>query len=450
MTSSCWKKTSPGPSCGPAGRSSSSARRRRRAASRTSAQSAALACTTKLRVNRPRARASGGHAGRLASGSSGAAVSPRQFGGRRRAGPAEPGPDHPALLARPGRVFHVRDGPREPAAQHGQQLRRLAARPAVHRGQQGHLGLGPVAAERAGQRLVQVAGRRPPRRTRDHRPARPAPGARAGPRRPRPAPSPGRRPPRGAAPGGSAARRRPGSPSARTPPRRPRTPGGTGRRTPTSSQPGPAVRGVQPGQFLVLQQQRHRRMIDVAQHPGPGGRDPDPVGRERLEQLGRGVRVHRPAAERRRDLRWPARPAGAAGSPAGGRAAEQAGQQRVVHVGPPGHAAGLHLGGDQAARRLHRGQQAEAARMRVGRDPAQLAGVRGHQLVQRGAGLTQAGLGWPEQGGLLTRCQPPWPGRGPVGGHRHRLAGHDGGRRAQRPGCGGGAASVPCSLPPQR
>ncbi len=48
ITSSCWKNTN-SPSPGAADR------RRRRSASRHSAHSAAVACTTKLRVNRPRA-----------------------------------------------------------------------------------------------------------------------------------------------------------------------------------------------------------------------------------------------------------------------------------------------------------------------------------------------------------------------------------------------------------
>ena len=87
-----------------------------------------------------------------------------------------------------------------------------------------------------------------------------------------------------------------------------------------------------------------------------------------------------------------------------------------MHVRPPGHAPGLHFGGDQATSRLHRGQQAEAARMRVGRDPAQLASVCRHQLIEDRARLGQTRLGQPEQGRLLARRQPPWTGRGPAGG----------------------------------
>src|SRR5215471_8931040 len=91
ITSSCWKKTRRAAGAASRGRPAAwaggpapvsfgaevAARRRRSPASRTIAQSAALACTTKLRVNRPRARSDRPACASSASGSSATAVSPR-------------------------------------------------------------------------------------------------------------------------------------------------------------------------------------------------------------------------------------------------------------------------------------------------------------------------------------------------------------------------------------
>ena len=135
----------------------------------------------------------------------------------------EPGADQPALLARPGRVLDELVGLREALAHHRQQLGGVAAGAAVHGGQHRDLGVVALAAERPGQRRVEVdlAGRAWPAPRR--RPSRPAPAAPAGRRRRRRASSRRRPPPRAASPWGSAAPRRRWWPSARTPRRPPRT-----------------------------------------------------------------------------------------------------------------------------------------------------------------------------------------------------------------------------------
>src|SRR5262249_19535675 len=113
--------------------SETSARRRRRPARKTTAQSAALAWTTKLRVNLPRARTDRPARGSSAPGSSGSAVRPRQSldgggQGRPRRGPATlpspPSPPPPAPAAGPtsggpggtGAVSPAKRAPPSPAA----------------------------------------------------------------------------------------------------------------------------------------------------------------------------------------------------------------------------------------------------------------------------------------------------------------------------------------------
>src|SRR5262249_43802281 len=138
---------------------------------------------------------------------------------RWRARPAEPGPDHFALLPRPGGQFHVARGEREPVPEDRQQLPRLPGRPAVHGGQQRDLGVGPFPAERVGQRLVEVAGAgrdgpTPPPRHAPPTPAGPAPRA-----PPPPGPTPGWPTPPRPTPGGISAAPPPlAAPRPETPP----------------------------------------------------------------------------------------------------------------------------------------------------------------------------------------------------------------------------------------
>ena len=177
-------------------------------------------------------------------------------------------------------------------------------------------------------------------------------------------------------------------------------------------QPGPAVRRVQPGQLLVFEQNGIAGWSMLPEHARAGGLDLDAVGRERLQQLCRGVGVDRAAAERGGDLGCevgqPGRP-----EPRPGPAAEQAGQQGVVHVSPPRHAPGAHLGCGQAARGLHRGQQAEPGRVGIRGDPAQLVRVHTDQRPEDLTRLGDPGLGRAEQRGLPGGG---WPARRARGG----------------------------------
>ena len=187
---------------------------------------------TKLRVNRPRARRGAPPCGLSAE------PPPRRVeagvapGGRgRRAGAAQPGADQAARLAGTGGGLHVtRTRSGSCCRSTARAGHRGAAGLAVHRAEQGHLGLGPVAVER-----VAWPGRRRGRRRRPPRPAgrrrrpRPAPEARAGRRRRPRSASPDRPPPPGGPPWAPAARRRRGWPSGRRRRRPARTPGGTGR-----------------------------------------------------------------------------------------------------------------------------------------------------------------------------------------------------------------------------
>ena len=180
-------------------------------------------------------------------------------------------------------------------------------------------------------------------------------------------------------------------------------------------QPGPAVRGVQPGEFLVLQQQRGGRVVHLAQHVRAGGGHPDAVGGQRPQHLRGRVGVHRAAAERGRDL---GRQDGQArrAQPGQRPAAEHAGQQRRVHVGAPGQPVAAHLGGHQAGRGLRGREQREPARVLVGRDPPQLVGMHREQGVQRRLRAGEGRVGGLEQHRLARRGGPH--GRWPRGGRR--------------------------------
>ncbi len=276
----------------------------------TSAQSAALACTTKLRVNRPRARRERRARWSASPARPADCGEPAPLGRRRRAGPAEPGPDHPALLPGPRRRLHVPVGEREPPPEHGQQLAtprrpprrtwRTAVRP------------WPWPGPRRTRRPAPGTDRRcrPPRRTRDPRPARRAPGARVAPRRPPPAPSRGRRPQHGAAPGESAARRRRAWPTARRPPRRPRTPGGTGPRTPTRpARPSRAPRAAGPAPCTPAAAEPPDGRCRAAPRTGWRGLEPRQRRSALINCAGR-VGVDRAAAEAPRRSGWSGRPAG--------------------------------------------------------------------------------------------------------------------------------------------
>ena len=75
--------------------------------------------------------------------------------------------------------------------------------------------------------------------------------------------------------------------------------------------PGPAVRGVQPGQLLVPQQRLDRRMVQPAQVPGSGAATGCAGPVQRAQHLRLGVRVHLRAAEQRgHPFGQPPQPAG--------------------------------------------------------------------------------------------------------------------------------------------
>ena len=251
-------------------------------------------------------------------------------GRRRRAGPAEHGPDHPALLTGPRRGLDVAGRGRETPPQHREQLAGLATGPPVHGGEQRLLGLVPVPAEDAGQSLIQVtAGRRlreraVPRQRGEHtrlelrgvgnhqHPA--GIGHHRAAQHPRDLQraAAARRPPAGHHAAHHVLGAEPPVPH----------PG---------VQPGPAVRGVQPGQLLVLQQRRDRRVVDLAQHGEPGRRHPDPRAGQRAHELGGRVQVHRPPAERRRDLPGElGQPGRARPGQCGGRPRPEQSRQHVV------------------------------------------------------------------------------------------------------------------------
>jgi hypothetical protein len=161
------------------------------------------------------------------------------------------------------------------------------------------------------------------------------------------------------------------------------------------------MRCVHPGQFLVLDQQRRGRVINVAQHGKPGGRHAHPVSGESTDELSRRVGVHPPAeslVDRRGQLgqpgrlgsgrhRWRPRP-------------EHPGQQRVMHVGAPGQPGKAHLRGDQAAGRFGCHQHAEPRRALVGGNLAKLLRVRGDQFVQRASEVGRYRIGRVEKGVL--------------------------------------------------
>ena len=129
MTSSCWKKTSPGPSSCPADRPPGWAGRPGWAAGpRRAAHGRESLAEPGQQDQRPVRRAGLHHEvpGEPAAGPQRApgplVIGARlvggrgevpPLGGRRRAGPAEPGPDHPAFLPRPRGRLHVGVGPRK-------------------------------------------------------------------------------------------------------------------------------------------------------------------------------------------------------------------------------------------------------------------------------------------------------------------------------------------------
>ena len=275
---------------------------------------------TKLRVNRPRARAA--RAAPAAPGSDRRSARPAPTPARRhgdaeaagRCGPARSGPGRrPRRCGRPPRRTRTRSGSC------------AAARPA------------PGSPRRRSARTSRRAGR-----------PWPGPGRRR--TRRRPAPRTGRRTPPAAAsrasPETAASTRGSSWPASATTNRQPgigdhgpahhlgdlqrsAAPGGPAaghdagrhvlRAEPAVADPGvapgPAVRRPDAVELLVLQQQRHRRVVDLAQHPGPGVGQLDAGPGERPQHLGRRVRVQLAHAERVGDLPRSARPAGAAARP---------------------------------------------------------------------------------------------------------------------------------------
>lgn len=114
--------------------------------------------------------------------------------------------------------------------------------------------------------------------------------------------------------------------------------------------------GVQTVELLVLQERRHRRMVDLLQLPFAGRGEGNPGAGEGLDDVVRQIRAHpctRPEGPGHLigQLHHPARL-----QPARIALAQQPVEQRAVHIRPPGHPGPPHLRGDQHARGL-RGQQ---------------------------------------------------------------------------------------------
>jgi hypothetical protein len=146
------------------------------------------------------------------------------------------------------------------------------------------------------------------------------------------------------------------------------------------------VRGVQPRQLLVFQQRRDGRMVDAAQHRGPGRRHRDAGRAERPDDLGRRVGVDRPPAKGRHDLigqrLQPPGPLGETVPPRAGRPRpQQLGEQPIVHLGPPRQPVVAQLRRDESARRLGRGQEPHPIGVLECRDTSSLVVVDGDDRV---------------------------------------------------------------------
>ena len=198
------------------------------------------------------------------------------------------------------------------------------------------------------------------------------------------------------------------------------------------------MRRPDPVELLVLQQQRHRRVVDPAQHPGPGVGQLHAGPGERPQHLGRRVGVQPAYAERVGD------PGGQLGQPARraadrGRLAEQLGA------------------GSRRARRPARAARPRPSRRRSARRPTRRRPAAGTGRGARsrrsgragrrtpGSGPSMPGAAAGRRGGVEERALR----RGPGGsaGARRRVGRH---RRAGQPGPGGGqrarlapAAGVP-------
>ena len=186
--------------------------------------------------------------------------------------------------------------------------------------------------------------------------------------------------------------------------------------------PGPAVEAVEPGQLLVGEQRRDRRMVDLLSTCEPGRGDGTPAGLNALT-ICCGESGLTGCAERRR------RPASAsawslARPHAVHRArAEQLGEQLVVHVRAPGHAVVAHLG------------------RRSARPPTRRRPAAGTGAGRRCASIRRAGRRGPRRpvgsapggGPSSNRVGLPAPAAAAVVGHRR---GRAAGRGRPRPSAG--------------
>ena len=377
-TSSCWKKTSSAPGAPP------SSSRRRSAASITAAQSAALACTTKLRVKRPRSRAV--CRARACSGVAGARqrrpflrLAPADDGG----GQVRPRRERTSRPASPSRAaastYADRRG--EAPTQHAQHRRSVSAGRAVERAEHRDLRPGPVAAEGVGgERGVEIASPRPPAPSARRRPAPRGCAAPAGRRRPPPARARigDHRPPhrvrdlqRAAATAGPAS-------------------GDHAADHPVGPEPTVAAPRCRARTSRCAAYSRASSLYSSSgATAGWSSRRSTP---DRAELIGMPARVKawttsagesgltRSTVERLRD------PVGQLDEPTRRQASrrprtQQIGQQRVVHVRPPRHAGPGHLGRDQAAGRLGGDQQAHPVGRAATAATPQLVGVHGDRGV---------------------------------------------------------------------
>jgi hypothetical protein len=346
--------------------------RLRRSASQHRAHSAPVPWTTKLRVNRPHARRRRSRSSREPPSSAGSPSSTGRSAHCPGRAAAEQGVHHLAAFARAGGLLHESDRPGVPAGQPGHHPPALPPGAAVHRPEHPDLGVGPGRHRSTGDHaLVQVGGPRrlghgrvaahPGEHPRlqlrdvgdDEPPPRVGDRRRTDLRRDRQRTATGGRPPSGHDPAGQEVRAEPAVPD----------PG---------VQPVPAVGSEQPGQLLVLQQQRDPRVVELLEGPGAGVGHRQPRRLQGAQQAGRRVRVQLGSAEGRPDPQQ--QPVQRHRAPAGRRPrAEQLAQQPVVDVGAPRQPGVGHLGGHQGTGGLGRQQQPEAPPLRCRGDRRLLA-----------------------------------------------------------------------------
>jgi hypothetical protein len=175
-------------------------------------------------------------------------------------------------------------------------------------------------------------------------------------------------------------------------------------------EPGPAVGGQEPGEFLVGEERRNRRVLLALEFPGPRGPHLDPRPVQCSQDLLRRVRIQARVAESRAQLAGEPlqlpRP-GALRRPG----AQAPFEQLLVDVPAPGEAPELHLGGDEGSRRLGRDEQVEARSFHGIGDGGELPAELVDDVVEE---RTRRGLRFVEQR-LLVRCGRKRRQRGPCG-----------------------------------